>query len=107
MEKLMDVTEEQKKFAIDAMVALVIEEQANALKIGPTTILKDFVASKAGALLYDESSKLCRAWIPIKECLMKGGHLQNREGHGTPTEQSCPFLLPDQQKFVRHSIITR
>lgn len=58
MEKLMDVTEEQKKFAVDAMVALVVEELVNDLNSNPTALLKDFVASKTGCLLYDESSKL-------------------------------------------------
>lgn len=58
MEKLKNVTEEQKKFAIDAIVTLVIEELADDLKMEPTSILKDFVASKTGALLYDETSKL-------------------------------------------------
>ena len=58
MEKLENVTEEQKKFAIDATVALVVEELANDLKVDATTMLKDFVASDTGALLYDESSKL-------------------------------------------------
>ena len=58
MEKLRDVTEEQKKFAVDAMVTLVVEELANDLKLNPTTVLRNFVASKTGALLYDESSKL-------------------------------------------------
>ena len=58
MEKLKDVTEEQKKFAVYAMVTLVVEELVNDLKLNSTTLLKDFVASKTGALLYDESSKL-------------------------------------------------
>ena len=58
MEKLRDVTEEQKKFAVDVMVTLVVEELVNELKLDPTKMLKDFVASKTGALLYDESSKL-------------------------------------------------
>lgn len=57
MEKLKDVTEEQKKFAVDATVTLVVEELANDLKLDPTIVLRDFVASKTGALLYDESSK--------------------------------------------------
>lgn len=57
MEKLKDVTEEQKKFAIDALVTLVVEELAHDLKLEPTTTLKNFVASRTGALLYDESSK--------------------------------------------------
>lgn len=47
-----------KKFAVDAMVALVVEELADNLNFDPTTALKDFVASKTGTLLYDESSKL-------------------------------------------------
>lgn len=58
MEKLTEVTEEQKKFAVDAMVTLVVEELVHDLKLDPSTVLKDFVASKTGALLYDESSKL-------------------------------------------------
>ena len=58
MEKLKDITEDQKKFAVDAMVTLVVEELAYDLKCDPTMVLKDFVASKTGALLYDESSKL-------------------------------------------------
>ncbi|MBD5517672.1 MAG: hypothetical protein HDR07_03990 [Lachnospiraceae bacterium] len=58
MEKLRDVTEEQKKFAVDVMVTLVVEELANDLHCDPTVLLKDFVASRTGALLYDESSKL-------------------------------------------------
>ena len=58
MEKLREVTEEQKKFAVDAMAALVVEELADNLNLNPTTALKEFVASKTGALLYDESSKL-------------------------------------------------
>lgn len=58
MDKLEKVTEEQKKFAVDVMVTLVVEELVNDLKLDSSTILKDFVASKTGALLYDESSKL-------------------------------------------------
>ena len=58
MEKLKDVTEEQKKFAVDAMITLVVEELVNDLNLNSTMLLKDFVASKTGALLYDESSKI-------------------------------------------------
>lgn len=58
MEKLRDVTEEQKKFAVDVTVTLVVEELANDLQCDPTELLKNFVASRTGALLYDESSKL-------------------------------------------------
>ncbi len=58
MEKIKDVTEEQKKFAVDVMVTLVVEELVNDLDRDPTTTLKGFVASNTGTLLYDESSKL-------------------------------------------------
>lgn len=58
MEKLKDVTDEQKKFAVDVTVTLVVEELVKDLKLEPSVILKDFVSSKTGALLYDESSKL-------------------------------------------------
>ena len=58
MEKLEYVTEEQKKFAVDAMVTLVVEELDNDLKLDSKVLLKDFVASRTGALLYDESSKI-------------------------------------------------
>lgn len=58
MEELRAVTEDQKKFAVDAMITLVVEELAEDLQLDPTILLKDFVASKTGALLYDESSKL-------------------------------------------------
>lgn len=58
MEKLKDVTEEQKRFAVDAMVTLVVEELSRDSKLAPAAILKDFVTSETGALLYDEASKL-------------------------------------------------
>lgn len=58
MEKLKDVTDEQKKFAVDVTVTLVVEELVKDLKLEPSVALKDFVSSKTGALLYDESSKL-------------------------------------------------
>ena len=58
MEKLEYVTEEQKKFAVDVMVTLVVGELVNDLKLDSKVLLKDFVASRTGALLYDESSKI-------------------------------------------------
>ncbi len=58
MEKLRTVTEEQRKFAIDAMVTLVVEELVRDFNLAPSIVLKDFVTSKTGTLLYDESSKL-------------------------------------------------
>ena len=58
MEKLGDVTEEQVKFAVDALITLVVEELTRDSVLAPSEVLKDFLTSKTGALLYDESSKL-------------------------------------------------
>ena len=58
MEKLTDVTEDQKKFAIDAMITLIVEELAEESDCAPGVVLKEFISSKTGVLLYDESSKL-------------------------------------------------
>lgn len=58
MENIKELSEEQKNYAIDLMVTLVVEELCEESQHKATDILKDFVASKTGALLYDESSKL-------------------------------------------------
>lgn len=58
MEKITELTEEQKKYVIDLAVTLVVEELSEDLQEESTKVLKDFVASKTGMLLYDESSKL-------------------------------------------------
>lgn len=58
MEKLKNVADEQKKFAVDVTVAFVVEELVRDLKLEPSVVLKDFVSSKTGILLYDETSKL-------------------------------------------------
>lgn len=58
MEKIGTITEEQKKYAIDLMAALVSEELSDRLNIEPAAALNAFIASKIGALLYDEESGL-------------------------------------------------
>ena len=58
MEKITELTEEQKKYAVDLMVTLVVEELAGTSGADSTQVLKKFVNSKTGALLYDEESKL-------------------------------------------------
>lgn len=58
MEKLGNLTDDQKKYAIDLMTTLVVEEIAEKLRIDQAKILHDFVSSETGKLLYDESSKL-------------------------------------------------
>lgn len=58
MEKMIDVSQEQKEYAIDLLVTLVVEELEKNPGGNSTSLLNAFVASKTGALLYDESSKL-------------------------------------------------
>lgn len=58
MEKLTELTDEQYKYVIDLMVTLVIEELSTDGQLNSTVLLKEFINSKTGALLYDESSKL-------------------------------------------------
>lgn len=58
MEKLKELTEDQKKYVIDLAVTLVVEELCTDQQADPTKVLSQFVASNTGALLYDESSKL-------------------------------------------------
>lgn len=52
------VSEETKKNAIDLMVAMVVDELAEEMRLNPTDLLSCFITSRTGRLLYDESSKL-------------------------------------------------
>ncbi len=45
MEKITNVAEEQREFAVDATVTSVIEELYRDLKLDTNIILKDFIAS--------------------------------------------------------------
>ena len=58
MDQLETVTEEQKKFAIDAIVTLTVEEISLETGEDIMTILPKFIESKTAAALYDESSKI-------------------------------------------------
>ena len=58
MDKLETVTEEQKKFAIDAIVTLVVDEISLETGEDSMVILPKFIESKTAETLYDESSKL-------------------------------------------------
>lgn len=51
-------SEEAKKNAIDLMIMIVVDELAEDLQLDITQLLPQFVASKTGKLLYDETSKL-------------------------------------------------
>jgi uncharacterized protein Smg (DUF494 family) len=58
MDKLETVTEEQKKYAIDAIVTLTVDEIGLDTGKDSLVILPEFIASKTAEILYDESSKL-------------------------------------------------
>ena len=58
MQRLEDLTDEQRKYAIDLTATLTVEEIAEECGVNPSQVLHDFVASATGQLLYDESSKL-------------------------------------------------
>ena len=58
MDKIETVTEEQKKFAIDAIVTLAVDEISLETGEDVMAILPNFIASKTAEILYDESSKL-------------------------------------------------
>lgn len=46
------------KLLIDLMVAMVVDELAEEMRLDPTDLLSCFITSRTGRLLYDESSKL-------------------------------------------------
>jgi hypothetical protein len=58
MDKLETVTEEQKKYAIDIIVTLTVDEIALETGEDSLSILPKFIASKTAEALYDETSKL-------------------------------------------------
>lgn len=58
MDMIETVTEEQKKFAIDAIVTLTVDEISLETGEDAMAILPKFIESKTAETLYDESSKL-------------------------------------------------
>lgn len=58
MDKVKELTEEQKTFAIDMMTTLVVDELTEELGLDSDSVLAEFILSRTGRLLYDESSKL-------------------------------------------------
>lgn len=58
MQKIENLSEEQIKYAIDLSVTLVVDELLQVCDMSPEELISDFISSKTGMLLYDESSKL-------------------------------------------------
>lgn len=52
------LTDDQKKYAIDLMITMVVEELSEELQVDSKEMLSRFIASSTGELLYDEESKL-------------------------------------------------
>lgn len=52
------LTKERIDFTIDLLISMAVEELAEDLNKPAVDILPDFIESKTGKLLYDESSKL-------------------------------------------------
>lgn len=58
MERVENLTDDQKKYTIDLTITLVVEEIEDKLDMDLAKALHDLVPSETGKLLYDESSKL-------------------------------------------------
>lgn len=52
------VSEETKKNAIDLLITMVVDELSEEMNLNPAELLPQFVTSRTGKLLYEESSKL-------------------------------------------------
>lgn len=52
------ISEEKKKNAIDLLVTMVVEELSEDMGRKPGELLPQFLLSRTGRLLYEESSKL-------------------------------------------------
>lgn len=72
MDKVINITDDKIKFAIDAAVTLTIEEIVERTGESSSKVLAEFIDSKTGALLYDGSSKLwCNGPAYIAEMYLK------------------------------------
>lgn len=52
------ISKEKLDFTIDLLITMVVEELAETTNEDPQTVMNNFLRSKTGKLLYDESSKL-------------------------------------------------
>ena len=52
------ISKEQMDYTIDVLIAMVVEELAEDLHEEQNKVLYDFLQSKIGKALYDESTKL-------------------------------------------------
>jgi hypothetical protein len=52
------ISKEKMDYTIDVLITMIVEELSEDLEKDTKTILEDFVVSKTGKALYDESTKL-------------------------------------------------
>ena len=57
MDSVKPVTKEQKNFAIDAIVSMVVDDLSTQFHEDSDKVLTDFISSNTGKLLYDEESE--------------------------------------------------
>jgi hypothetical protein len=66
------VTMEQKNFAIDAIVSMVVDDLSTQFHEDSDKVLTDFICSNTGKLLYDEESECWKNGPTYVEDLYKG-----------------------------------
>ncbi len=66
------VTKEQKDFAIDAIISMVVDDLASEFEEDSDKVLTNFICSNTGKLLYDEESECWKNGPTYVEDLYKG-----------------------------------
>lgn len=66
------VTKEQKDFAIDAIISMVVDDLASEFEEDSDKVLTNFICSNTGKLLYDEESECWENGPTYVEDLYKG-----------------------------------
>ena len=56
MDSIKPVTKEKKNYAIDAIISMVVDDLAAEFDENPNNVLKNFINSNTGKLLYDDES---------------------------------------------------
>ena len=66
------IPKEKMNYTIDLLISMAVEEIAEENRKNPKEVLQDFLSSKTGKALYDESTKLwCNGPSYIAELYME------------------------------------
>lgn len=52
------ISKDQLNYTIDVLITMVVEELSQDLKMNANDVLTDFLVSKTGKALYDETTKI-------------------------------------------------